>query len=146
MSNHDGKKISHEPVSLGVMICLILLCVFCILLTMGFIKACHASESDRWSRADTIREGVFHLTNLADCLTTIDIAANPDRYRETNPVLGTHPNRESVYLWFGLSSLAHLGISYVLPRRFREPFQYVTIMYEAGYTAHNFGMGLRFRF
>ncbi len=145
-TNHNGRKIQQEPASWVLLLTLILLCAGGVILVMGFVKACHAAESNGWTRADTIREAVFDLALLGDCLTTIDIVSQPNKYRETNPVLGQHPNRESTYLYFAVAAVAHVGISRALPRKYREPFQYVTIIYEAAYPVHNLSMVLRFRF
>ena len=43
----------------------------------------------------------LYLAFLAlDYLQTLTIARNPDKWHETNPILGPHPPEEGVNLWF----------------------------------------------
>lgn len=78
-----------------------------------------------WSPADTHREVAFQGLLLADVAATV--AAQRQGARENNPMLGRHPSVRTVALWGAGASLAHLGISLVLPGEWRVAWQYGSI-------------------
>ena len=106
----------------------------------GYVASAHADE---WTTADTYREATFQTLWIVDALQTHTIAENADCWHEKNKYLGTHPTVGAVNRYFLVGALVHAGVSYLLPKSFREPFQYVTIGIEVGYVENNFSIGIR---
>lgn len=51
----------------------------------------------------------------ADWLQTRTIARNPDRWTETNPILGPHPSVGRVNVYFGVVALLSIAAAFALP-------------------------------
>jgi hypothetical protein len=56
----------------------------------------------------------------ADWGQTRDIAAHPERFKETNSVLGRHPSARRVDAYFAGAMLGTVGLTYVLPPHARR--------------------------
>lgn len=95
-----------------------------------------------WTGEDTAREVVYLGFHVVDWGQTLDIADHPDRWHENNAVLGSHPSRGEVNRYFALTALLHPVVSYLLPRPYREVWQYVTIGVELGATVNNARIGI----
>jgi hypothetical protein len=89
-------------------------------------------------------EYVFDAALAADMLTTADIH-NHARLYETNPILGRHPSEARIAIYGATSALAHAGVTLLLPRRFVEAWEALSIGVEVGYVAHNYHLGLRLK-
>jgi hypothetical protein len=99
-----------------------------------------------WSKEDTYREVTWQVLHAIDIGQTRDIAKNPDRFYEINPILGKHPSVEEVNRYAVASSLVHFGISYFLPKEYRKWWQYVSIGISTGIVSHNYDIGLKVDF
>lgn len=95
-----------------------------------------------WTRADSYREAAYLALHVADWGQTLDIADHPGEFYERNPVLGRHPSRGEVNRWFLLTGLLHPVVSYVLPKPYREAWQYVTIGLEIYCVGSNYLVGI----
>lgn len=115
-----------------------------ILMFLFFPISSHAL--DPWSKGDVAREATWQVLHLVDWGQTLDIADNPTRYRECNPILGSHPSRQTVNLYMGVGALVHLGITHVLPKSCRPYWQYLTIGVSGALVIHNFNIGLSIKF
>lgn len=118
-----------------------------------FSSPAHA-ESD-WTTTDTALQVTYSVLHVMDWLQTRQIAANPDRWHETNPILGEHPSKGKVDAYFATTLIAHTAISYLLPKEVdalgykvpaRNIWQMVWIGVEAGYVAHNYSLGIQAKF
>ena len=109
------------------------------------LAACPASASDAWTTGDTQRETAYLALHALDWLQTRVIARDP-RYHEINPTLGTNPGMGDINRYFALCAAAHIGISAMLPRGWRDGWQYLTIGYRYGYVESNFRLGVRIDF
>lgn len=79
-----------------------------------------------------------------DWMQTRTIAKNPDRWYETNVVLGKHPSVDKVDIYFASVIAANIGLHWILPRDW-QPYWYGAITsIELGYAAHNFTLGVGF--
>jgi hypothetical protein len=96
-----------------------------------------------WSATDTILTGAALATIALDWGQTRTIARNPDKYRETNPILGPHPSLDRVNAFFALSMLATVGIAIALPPRDRKIFLGGVAIVETAFVIHNHGIGIR---
>lgn len=108
---------------------------------------CASMSAHAWSEADTKRETTYLILHAIDWVQTLDISGQcPDRFVETNPILGECPSRGEVNRYFLLTGIAHYGVARLLPPKQRRWFQYITIGIEAGVVAHNLNIGLHVRF
>jgi hypothetical protein len=82
----------------------------------------------------------------ADWLQTRQIAKAPDVYFERNKFLGEHPTPSAVNAYFAFGAIGHYAISQALPPRWRETWQAVTIVYQAGTVVQNYSIGLEVKF
>ena len=118
-----------------------------ILLTAMFVLLLvNIAQPFEWSKEDTIREITWQVLHVMDWGQTLDIARQPHKYQELNPVLGKHPSVGKVNTYMALSAVAHLGISLALPKEYRKWFQYVTIGMTGSLVIHNHSIGLRIKF
>lgn len=99
-----------------------------------------------WTRADTYRQAAMITVSGADWLQTRQIAKNPDKFYEMNPILGKHPSTGEVDLYFAASLAAHTAIAMALPPKYREFWQYFWIGAEAATVAHNLDVGVKIQF
>ena len=129
-------------------VCYWAFCLFLasLLLWLILIAVSQGHAADPWTKGDTIRESTWQVIHALDFMQTRQIARHPETWRERNPFLGEHPSAEKVMVYFACGAVLHLGIAYLLPKDYREAFQYVTILFSAGVVATNFGVGLNFQF
>ena len=73
-----------------------------------------------WTKADTARQAAFVTVTAMDWMQTRQIAQNPDKYRELNPILGEHPSTGEVDVYFAAAIAAHTGIAMALPPDYRR--------------------------
>ncbi len=102
--------------------------------------AVHAETS--WNQETTARELCFLFTLYQDWQQTRTIAANPDRFKETNPILGSHPGKQDVDLYFAGCALGHAFIAYMLPPRASKIWQTTWIGIQTGVIEDNSENGL----
>ena len=90
-------------------------------------------------------ELAFQVALYADYRQTKQIAENPDRYHETNPILGEHPSTSRVRNYMLLGGAAHWAISELLPKGpYRTIWQGVTLGVELSVVQSNVRIGLKF--
>lgn len=73
------------------------------------------------------------------------ISENPNDYREQNFILGDHPDKSDVDLYFGISTIAVCGIAYILPSKYRKWWLSAVVVTE-GYSVlrnNHVGVGIR---
>ena len=99
-----------------------------------------------WTATDTAFQLAYTTLHVVDWGQTLDIAKNPDKWHETNPILGKHPSIGRVNTYFITTLIGHTFISYILPKNYRRIWQCVWIGIEGGYVAHNYHMGIRVNF
>jgi hypothetical protein len=101
-----------------------------------------------FSDDDKTRQKVILATQFIDMLQTRDIANNPDKYFEKNPILGEHPSEGDVAKYFVASMLGNYLLSKALPPKLRPYFQNLSIGTQAGMITNNanLGIGLGFKF
>lgn len=99
-----------------------------------------------WNKKDTIFQGAFTALHLADWSQTIHISNNPDKFMEINGYLGRHPGREGIHRYMGSILIAHSAISYLLPRKWRNGWQFMTAGAKLTSVLRNYNIGIRFDF
>lgn len=99
-----------------------------------------------WRQEDTLRQTAFVGITTIDWMQTRQIADNPNKFYETNPILGRHPSKNEINLYFAGSVLAHTAIAAALPHGWRDWWQSLAIGLETGVVAHNASIGIRVGF
>lgn len=105
----------------------------------------HSGEN-RWTGGDTVRELIDLEFRMFDLWQTRYIARHPDKFFETNNFLGEHPSIEEVNRFFLITAITHFAISYALPRKYREAWQYITIGVRFNTVQKNKAIGIQFEF
>jgi len=126
------------------------------LLLLVFLAGCSPACADDWTREDTYRQSALTALLVVDWAQTRWIVKHPRdpvqpdgtyQWRaEGNRLLGEHPSIGRVNGYFAASIIGHAAISYVLPRDWREAWQYVWIGIEINTTRRNHAMGIRMEF
>lgn len=101
---------------------------------------------DEWSKTDIALEAVYTTLHVIDWGQTLNIADNPYRYYETNPILGKCPSRSDVNVYMASSLVLHTIVTAVLPKEYRPWFQAVTIGIEGAMLINNFNLGIKTAF
>jgi len=137
---------------------------FLVVLLFLLVPRCSAEEprlkvsgsGEKWTTTDYALEGTWMALHILDWGTTLDITNHPDKYREMNPIMGSHPSRQTVNLYMGASALLHPVVSHYLPKKvtlfgeyeipLRTTFQAISIGVTGGCVINNFSIGLNLAF
>ena len=112
------------------------------LLTAGALSSASAWETS-WNQETTARELCFLMTLYQDWKQTRVIAANPDKFRETNAILGDHPRQSDVDLYFATCAIGHAFIAYLLPPKASKIWQTTWIGIQSSVIESNSDIGVR---
>lgn len=93
---------------------------------------------DKWTKKNTIYQLIYTALHIVDWMQTRFVAKNPERFYELNPLLGKHPSISNVNIYFILTLIGHIVISYTLPSKYRRWWQIVWIGFEVFIVAYNF--------
>lgn len=131
----------------GMKITVLLAVSFCIM-----TSSLHAF--DKWDTTDYSLEAAWFVFHFIDWNQTVQ-GTSEENFTQINPVLGKHPTRQKVNIWFGLSSLIHIGGTHIAPEHFevfgfdlrpRRTWQCSTITVSSSMSLHNYQVGLRVRY
>ena len=101
------------------------------------------NRPDPWTKDQILLQGVSTTLNIIDWGQTLDIADNHDKYYEINPIIGKHPSRGRVNTYFTLATLIKIGITHILPSKWRKWWLGANIMISGYLVNHNYQIGLR---
>lgn len=87
-------------------------------------------------------ELIYQAVHLADWMQTLTIAKNPDRFYETNKILGEHPSAHEVNQYFLATAIGHALVSHFLPAKPSRIWQGATIVMQVGYVTQNRQLGI----
>ena len=104
------------------------------------------APENRWTMENTLWEGFNVIVQTIDWGQSYNIVNNPDRYYETNKLLGPHPSKKEVDKFFITSIVGHAVISYVLPKDYRQAWQLITLGMHIENAGKNYAIGLRVDF
>jgi len=89
-----------------------------ILLTL-FLVASYSDGADKWDKADMAWSVSLVTLRVIDWGQTLHIAANPTFYHEHNIILGKHPTRNQVNVYFPFLIASDILIAHYLPKSFK---------------------------
>lgn len=90
--------------------------------------------------------GTFLFLDIIDWGQTLNIADNPDKYYEHNPILGDHPSRGEVNRYFVAGMITTTLIYKLLPEKYADLYIKGMIGMEVYYVGNNYHIGIRCRF
>lgn len=93
---------------------------------------------------DIILEASWQALHYIDYRQTIEIAEHPDQFKERNPILGSHPSKGTVNTYFAITSALHLIAFYIIPDKYRDTMEIITLMGTSACVMNNYRIGVRF--
>lgn len=100
----------------------------------------------QWRGQDIQRQVAITVLLAADWAQTRQIARNPQRWEELNPLLGSHPSEVRVRNYFLAVAAASAMLTVALPEEWRESAQLGQVKLEGLTVLRNRQIGLRFSF
>ena len=115
-----------------------------LLLLLPFTAQADYADWDQWDRdmfwTTTAMMAVYHLT-------TRDLASRYDEgYRERNPLLGEHPDKDTVDLFFLVNYVTHYYLTDYFQGEHRPVYMMVRLVVNGAASVNNFKIGLGVRF
>ena len=102
--------------------------------------------ADPWGTTDYALAGAAVAALAVDWGQTRHIAKNPERYTETNPVLGTSPSVGKVDAYFVGAMVGTVALAHVLPGDWRQLFLGGVLALELGVVNQNRSLGIKMSF
>ena len=99
--------------------------------------------SEELSKAEKVGELSFQAVNFIDMMQTLEIVQHSDKWYETNPILGKHPQQHEVITYFMIRGATHYHITKWLPKKFRIPWLTITVLPQIPIIEHNHNLGIR---
>jgi hypothetical protein len=115
-----------------------------ILALVLFPSLCRAA--DPWETTDYVLAGAAVAALAVDWGQTRHIAKNPNRFIETNPVLGTSPSVGKVDAYFVGAMVGTVALAHVLPNDWRQLFLAGVLTVELGVVQQNRSLGIKMAF
>jgi len=85
-----------------------------------------------WTREDTYRQAAYTTLLAVDCAQTRYIISHPESgFHEGNPWIGPHPSKGKLNNICAATGLGHFAVSYLLPSKFRNTWQWAAIIIES---------------
>jgi len=104
---------------------------------------------NRWTLMDTSLELTFATGLMIDWMQTTYLTRGVpppgENWTESNPLLGKHPSRGRVNVYFLTCLIGHVGIAYLLPKPWRTWWQLSGISIEAYSVGSNYSVGFGLR-
>ena len=115
-----------------------------ILASVLFPSLCQAG--DPWETTDYALAGAAVAALVVDWGQTRHIAKNPQRFNETNPLLGTTPSVGKVDAYFIGAMVGTVALAHVLPSDWRQLFLAGVLTVELGVVKQNRSLGIKMSF
>jgi len=105
---------------------------------------CHAGGP--WETTDYALAGAAVAALAVDWGQTRHIAKNPQRFNETNPLLGSAPSVGKVDAYFVGAMVGTVALAHVLPSDWRQLFLAGVLTLELGVVQQNRSLGIKMAF
>ena len=102
-----------------------------LLLSLSLILWLSTANSEELSKAEKVGELSFQVVNFID------------RWYETNPILGKHPQQHEVITYFMIRGAMHYHTTKWLPKKFRPAWLTITFLPQIPLIEHNHNLGIR---
>lgn len=114
--------------------------------TLAAAIASPSANAAEWDTTEKVMFGTFVGLQAIDTAQTWKAHDNPDRYREANPIFGSHPNMAAVV---GFKSIVTGGVYYLvkdMPSADRKLILGIADAIQFSVVAHNYSIGLKLGF
>jgi hypothetical protein len=101
------------------------------------------TSTPNWSASDKAVFGAGFIFSLMDWSETLQIADNPDRWHETNPIMGRNPSRGTVNTYFATGIAVQLLVLYFAPPDWRRYILGGNAAVEGSMVIQNMSNGIR---
>lgn len=125
-----------EWCSIGVVVFAFVASVFAV----ACLNKAHAAEP--WSTTDKVLGTATGLAILADWAQTRQIAKNPDKWRETNELLGEHPSVGDVNRHFLIYGATVGILAHISPPPIRKALLGGVLVYQIDLVSENYSLGI----
>jgi hypothetical protein len=88
----------------------------------------------------------YSILHFIDYGQTLNIAKNPDKYYEMNPLLGKYPTVDKVNLYFISTYIINSAIIYILPNEYKNIWMTGIIGVEVLCVGKNINSGIKINF
>ena len=132
---------AHVAASRQPGICRAALLILALVLYPSLSKA-----ADPWETSEYLLAGAAVAALAVDWGQTRHIAKNPNRFIETNPVLGSSPSVGKVDAYFVGAMVGTVALAHVLPSDWRQLFLAGTLAVEIGAVSQNRSIGIKMAF
>ena len=95
--------------------------VLSIIVLVTHLTALPAHAADEWTREDTERQLLYTAIHMIDWGQTRHVARHPEKFKESNLILGDHPSVSEVDMYAAASLTASWIIAYKLNKKNRWP-------------------------
>lgn len=126
--------------------------ILILIILMSMVGNGFAEEENpyKWTKEDTILQGIFITTLAIDMWYTYTFLYTGN-YRErgiyeTNPILGKYPSKNKLYLYSISGAILHTGITYILPKPYRNMWQSFWIGGEMYAINYSYSLGIKLKF
>uniref|UniRef100_A0A6M3L9F7 Uncharacterized protein n=1 Tax=viral metagenome TaxID=1070528 RepID=A0A6M3L9F7_9ZZZZ len=133
-------KGQYSVINNAMLLRFIIIAVITILPTIG------QAQDNSITTNDILREIAWQAVHAIDYGQTLEIARQPNKYHELNPIMGKHPSVGTVNTYMIASAVLHPVISYLLPSKYRATWQYISIIVSSGCVINNYHIGLGVRY
>lgn len=104
------------------------------------LTGCSLAPRDDWSRANTVAEVAFQVSNALDAAQTAQFKNRPDVGESvafTRAVIGESPTTRDTAMYFATMGLSHYLIARALPAKWRPWFQGASLIYSTSLVYNN---------
>ena len=102
--------------------------------------------ADPWSTEDKAMYAAYTALRIVDMGQTLNIARNPDKFHERNPLLGSHPSEGKVAGFFIGSHIVMTVAAHYMPSEYRKWFLRTGTVIELGMVGNNAKLGVKVDF
>ena len=117
-----------------------------VIISFILLTGCATYRPDQWTKEQVVLQGVATGLKIIDFGQTLDIAKNPNKYKEMNLAIGKHPSTSRVKRYFYISLIAQPVITWLLPDDYRNWWLGTNIVVSGYLVGHNYSIGLRANF
>ncbi len=118
-----------------------------IIISALFCSCAHFDYTpDPWTKDEVTMQSLAIGLNVMDWGQTLDISDKPDEYYETNFILGEHPSRSEVNMYFASLIVSELLITHLLPTKYRKYWLGLNVGVAGSMVKNNYHVGLKVNF
>ena len=122
-----------------------------LLILLMLCSNCYAF--DDWSKTDIVLQSAYTAVTIIDWGQTLNISKNTNKFEEQNFMLGQHPSKSKVNIYFPVMITANFIVSALIPNKCeifsvkcRNVWQSIYLFDETQAVVRNFKIGIKVEF